>query len=213
MRVRLSTAIMAHPSRVEYARRLRREIGGAARVILDPDPDGERNPWRCAREAWRATPDDCTHRLVVQEDILPCPRFLFHARRALAAKPDRIVSFYLGTNAILTWRSMLIADARGANWVEGSRAGWVPALALAVPQRLVASLATFEDGTRPVADDDVYGRWIQTNRLPWYATIPSLVDHDDDAPSLMRNPYSSGRRVAACPIGLTDPGLIDWTRD
>jgi hypothetical protein len=203
---------MAHPSRADYARSLQRELG-RGEIVYDPDPDGERNPWRTAREAWRLTPPGCSHRLVVQEDVVPCPRFLHHARRALAAKPDRITTFYVGTNATITWRAMLVAAERCAAWVEGSRAGWVPALALAIPARLVPSLATFEDGTRPVADDDVYGRWVRTYGLPWYATIPSLVDHDDDAPSLMRNVYASGRRVAACPIGTTDPSLIDWSRD
>lgn len=204
---------MAHPSRSSYAHALRRELGGRVEVVFDPDPDGEPNPWRCAREAWRRTPATCTHRLVVQEDVMPCPRFLHHARLALAAKPDRITSFYLGTNATVTWRSMLVACERCAAWVQGFPNTWVPALALAIPQRFVASLATYDDNTRPVADDDVYGRWTREYRLPWFATIPSLVDHNDDAPSLMRNPYASGRRVAACPIGSTDPSLIDWTRD
>lgn len=218
-RVRISTAIMAHPSRAEYAQRLRRQLKDGKRqaplidVVLDPDPDAERNPWRCAREAWRRTPPGFTHRLVLQEDVIPCPRFLHHARRALAAKPDRIVTFYLGTNAIVTWRQMLIADARGAHWVEGFPNSWVPALALSIPTRFVESLVSFDDGTRPVADDDVYGRWTREHRLPWYATIPSLVDHDDEAPSLMRDPYTRGQRIAACPIGTTDPSRIDWTRD
>lgn len=211
--MRLSVAIMAHPSRSRYAEELRATLGRSVTVVYDPEPDSERNPWRCAREAWRRTPDACTHRLVLQEDVIPCPRLLTHVRRALTAKPDRVASFFLGTNATMTWRLMLVADARGAHWVQGFSAGWVPALALCIPQRLVQSLVDFQDGTRPVADDDVYGRWTREHGLPWYASIPSLVDHDDDAPSLMRDPYSRGSRVAACPIGETDPSGIDWTRD
>lgn len=202
---------MAHPSRANLARKLSTRL--RIPVVWDPEPDGPRNPWRTAREAWRLTPDDCTHRLVIQEDVKPCPRFLFHVKRALEAKPDRITSFFLGTNATVTWREMLIADARGAHWCQGFTNSWIPALALCIPQRLCASLASYEDGTRPVADDDVYGRWAREHGLPWYATIPSLVDHDDTAPSLMRDPASLGVRTAACPIGRTDPALIDWTRD
>lgn len=219
MRVVLSVAIMAHPSRLEYAHALRRRLharrasGETLEIVLDPDPDGPRNPWRTARLAWQRTPADCTHRLVVQEDVIPCPNFLRHARRALRAKPDRITSFYLGTNATVTWRDLLVADARGAHWVQGFANSWIPALALAIPRGFVHSLADYDDGSRPVADDDVYGRWAREHRLPWFATIPSLVDHDDDAPSLMRDQYATGQRRAACPIGDTDPSLIDWTRE
>jgi hypothetical protein len=180
--------------------------------VTDPEPNEERNPWRTARECWKHTPDDCTHRLVLQDDIIPCRRFLDHARRALAARPSRITSFYLGMNATLTYRSMLVAAQDCSAWVLGSTDSWVPCLALAIPRDLTASLAEFDDGTRPVADDDVVGRWCRWHGLPWYATIPSLVDHDDDAPSLMRSDWANGRRVAACWIGDADPGLIDWTR-
>jgi hypothetical protein len=202
---------MCHPSRLDLAHALRRKLANGRRdrtvidLVVDPDPDADRNPWRTARLAWARTPPGYTHRLVLQEDVVPCPRLLYHVRRALRAKPDRIASF--------TWRSLLVADAQGAHWVQGFPNSWVPALALAIPTHLVPSLVEYDDGSRPVADDDVYGRWTREHGLPWYATIPSLVDHDDDAPSLMRDPYARGERRAACPIGLTDPGLIDWTRD
>lgn len=156
-------------------------------------------------------PNDSTHHLVIQDDVLPCRGFLEHAGRALAAKPDRITAFYLGTNAIISYRQMLVAAGQGYSWVEGHPASWVPALALAIPARFVPSLVEFDDGTHPVADDEVYGRWCRHHGLPWWATIPSLVDHDDNAPSLMRTPHTRGRRVAACWIGDCDPGLIDWT--
>lgn len=210
--IRLSVGIMAHPSRAEMASRLRDQLGEATDVTLDPEPDGPRNPWRCARAAWANTPPGCTHRLVMQEDTIPCRDFLHHARRALAAKPDRVASFYLGTNATQTWRRMLIAVESCEAWVEGFQASWCPALALAMPVELVPSLVAFDDGTRPVADDEVYGRWCRENRWPWYATIPSLVNHDDDAPSLMRDPYTRGSRVAACWVGSVDAHRIDWTR-
>lgn len=214
--VRLSVAIQHHPSRPDLPKRLRaalRRSSATVEVVTDPDPTGPRNPWRTAQLAWSRTPASCTHRLVLQDDVLPCRDFLKHAGRALSAKPDRVASFYLGTNAIVSWQRMLVAAPTCAAWVEGFSASWVPALALALPAELALDLAAFHDGTEPIADDEVYGRWCREQGLPWYATIPSLVDHDDDAPSLMRDPYARGDRRAACWIGDTDPGLIDWTRD
>lgn len=208
--IRLSVAIQAHPSREQYARLLRHLLRGSS-IVYDPEPDGERNPWRTARECWRATPANCTHRLVVQEDILPCRDFLRHARRALAAKPDRIVSFYVGETQPGMSARMLIQGAAGSSWCPGVASSFVPALALAIPQRFCASLAGFEDGTRPVADDDVYGRWTREHSLPWWATVPSLVNHDHSAPSLMS--ASTHRRQAVCWVGSCDPGIIDWSAE
>jgi hypothetical protein len=218
----LSVAIQHHPSRPELPGRLRKLLktgmprpGGSGpliEVVTDPEPEGERNPWRTARECWRLTPDGCTHRLVIQDDVIPCRRFLHHASLALAARPERIVAFYVGANAVLTYRKILVAAADCSAWVLGDHSSWVPCLALAIPAPLAPSLAGYEDGSRPVADDDVVGRWLRSEGLPWYATIPSLVDHDDDAPSLMRSDWSGGRRVAACWVGSTDPGLIDWQK-
>lgn len=185
----------------------------AENLVTDPEPGDRRNPWRTARECWARTPRECTHRLVLQDDALPCDRFIKHARLALEAKPDRIVSFFLGIYPVQTYRQMLVDSQRCAAWVLGSSASWTPAVALCIPQYWCASLAAFHDGTRPIADDEVYGRWMRNEGLPWYATIPSLVNHDDDAPSLMRDPYARGIRRASCWIGSTDPGLIDWTID
>lgn len=214
MNVKLSVAIQHHPSRPELPGRLARLLGRRSiETITDPEPDGERNPWRTAQAAWAATPSGCTHRLVLQDDVLPCHDFLRHARNAIGTMPDRIVSFYLGIYPTVTYRDMVIASARCAAWVRGHPSTWVPALALCVPAPLCASLAAFEDGTTVVADDEVYGRWTRSEGLPWYCTIPSLVNHDDDAPSLMRSPDALGARVASCWVGDHDPGLIDWTRD
>lgn len=216
MRVKLACVVMAHPSRALYARRLCRRLGRGTRIVYDPDPEGPANPWRTARSAWAAleATSGITHGLVVQEDIIPCRQFLSHAKRALEAKPARVASFFLGNNATVTWQRMLVAQsASDASWVEGFHASWVPALALALPVDLIPSLVEFDDGSQPIADDEVYGRWCRLHGLAWHATIPSLVDHDDDAPSLMRDPYARGARRAACWVGECDPGLIDWSRD
>lgn len=216
--VRLSIGVQHHPSRAYLPERLRKRLGTTRAwlddaLVVDPEPDAPRNPWRTAREAWRRTPDSCTHRLVLQDDVIPCKGFIRLARAAIEARPDRITSFYLGDMPAETHRNMLVAANRCAAWVLGQDSSWCPALALCIPAELVPSLVEFDDGTRPIADDDVYGRWTRLHRYRWWATIPSLVDHDDDAPSLMRDPNARGRRVASCWIGDADPKYIDWTLD
>src|SRR5207344_440894 len=49
--VRLSVVIMSHPSRSDYAEALAARL--KVPIVYDPEPDEERNPWRCARQAWK----------------------------------------------------------------------------------------------------------------------------------------------------------------
>lgn len=220
--VKISVAIQHHPRRPDLPKRLRAALhpldsskrsSTRIEVVSDPDPDGELNPWRTARQCWLGTPEWCSHRLVIQDDAAPCRDFLAHVKRALTAKPDRVASFYLGWMPSVTARDALVAQRWGASWVRGHASSWVPCIALAIPQPLCRSLGEYDDGTTPIADDDVVGRWCRALGLPWYATMPSLCDHDDDAPSLMRDPRATGERRAMNFIGDGDASGIDWSKD
>lgn len=202
---------MAHPSRRDLAESLSKQL--RAPVSYDPDPEEERNPWRCARQAWKvgAAKPGATHVLVVQEDCIPCPDFRKHVGRALRAKPDRVASFFLGWLPAQTAQLALSAVSRCAAWQIGSHAGWCPTIALAMPLELADGFWRFEDGTRPVADDDVAGRYLRSIGVPWYASLPSLVDHDDEAPSLMST--EARNRQAMCYAGDADLSRVDWHAD
>lgn len=202
---------MAHPERADRAEALARRLN--VPISYDPEPDEERNPWRCARQAWKvaSSKKGATHAMVIQEDIMCRDDFLKHARRALRAKPDRPTSFFLGWLPSPTAQLALSHANRCAAWVPGAYAGWCPTIALAMPRWMGEQLAAFDDGTRPVADDDVAGRYLRELGVRWWATIPSLVDHDDDAPSLMS--MGTRNRRAMCWLGESDPNLINWDAD
>jgi hypothetical protein len=202
---------MAHPSRSEYAEALAARL--KVPIVYDPEPDEERNPWRCARQAWKvaSSKQGATHAMVIQEDVICRDDLLKHVRRALRAKPDRAVSFFLGWLPSQTAQLALSHASRCAAWVPGAHAGWCPTIALAMPRWMGEQLAAFDDGTRPVADDDVAGRYLRELGTGWYATIPSLVDHDDDAPSLMS--MGTRNRGAMCYLGHGDPTRINWNAD
>lgn len=220
--LRISVAIQTHPERPELPARLRRMLHPSdsskrdrtrIQVVSDPDPTGERNPWRCARECWRAADPRLDFHITVQDDALVIQDFLIHARRALTAKPDRVTAFFFSTALTVTYRDALVASGWGASWVRIHPSSWVPCVALAIPTALCPSLVTFDDGSRPCADDDVIGRWCRSLGLPAYVTIPSIVQHDDDVRSLMRDERATGSRTAAMWIGDRNPYEIDWDRD
>lgn len=219
MPVRLSIAVQHHPSRADIVGPLLDALPGAT-LVVDPDPlSGLRSPWRTYRHALETTPERATHRLIVQDDVVPCRGFVPAAEAALAAQPDRLVTFIVCGNPFEHKQAVHRACANGYQWAELDNQRWCPVIALAWPVALIRPCLDFVDAQNwPetfTADDEVVGRYCQASGQLPLATVPSLVDHPDDVPSLLgANKAQSGNdlgRVSCCWIGDCDPATIDWT--
>lgn len=224
----LSIAIQHAPARAELAAALVADLGDAIPVELATDPDPPPpgtppesplwNPWRTYRHAVETTPAWATHRLILQDDVLVCAGFSLAAARAVSARPDRPITFYVGGNARLAAARVLHAASRGLPWTDVPNYSWCPAVALAWPVRLLEPLLAYVDRQRWNgsfrADDEIIGRFLRSVGEVPLATVPSLVDHPDDVPSLIGTRARGGRdkgRIAACWIGdECDAALIDW---
>lgn len=220
----VSFAIQTCPARAELAAALLAEIGvGELAVDPDPPPPGTPptsalwNPWRCYRHAIETTPPDADYRVVVQDDALVCAGFAAAATAAIAARPNRLVTFYVGGNAKLLAARVTHAAARGHAWVNLPHFSWFPAVAVAWPRRLLDELPAWVD-RQPWpktfrSDDEIIGRFLRNvGEIP-LATVPSLVDHPDDVPSLIGTKARGGTdrgRIAACWIGDCDASAVDW---
>lgn len=216
--MRLSVAIQHHPARSEI---LSRVISGLtplhAEVVRDPEPDGDRHPWRTYRLALERTPEWATHRLIVQDDALPCVSFPALLRAAVEAQPDRLLALCVCGRPTLCARDALAANARGDAWIVLRRNQWVPVIALVWPARLVRPALEWVAGQswprEFYADDEIVGRIARGLGETVLATVPSLVQHEDVTPSLIGKRHRAGGdpgRVAA--LFHPDPGLIDWSR-
>lgn len=203
--IRLSIAIQHHPARPELPARLREQLApfGAAHIetVVDPEPFGPASPWRTNRLAWELTPYACTHRLVIQDDAVPCKGFLQKARQAIAEHPDEPVSFFYGLNSYpLDMQGYSAALAAGEGWFPLPRQGWVPCVALVLPRDMAWDVAGFSlphHQRDHVADDEVILEWCVARGLSAWATVPSLVDHDDLAVSTMGGHQNTDRRAFA----------------
>lgn len=233
--VRLAGAIMHHPSRPDLPPRLYSMLGPDARarhlrVVTDPEPYGGRasllpsgavevaqdvSPWRTYRECLRRAPVDCTHYLILQDDVLPGRRFLWAAVEAIRHRPDAIVAFFVNWLAHAT-ATTLVANAQTCTaWSPlHPTERFVPTVALAYPRGLVDDLYGCPEGDvhLPIADDEVVGQWRRRRGLPVWCTVPNLVQHDEEAPSVLLGHRESRPRYACCFIGAHSPALIDWTR-
>jgi hypothetical protein len=161
------------------------------------------NPWLgyCACLASLAD-SDCTHALVVQDDAITC-RNLTPALEQIASVTDVPVCLYLGGVPMRTRSAALRAGKRGARFVEVVHGDFMPIVAVMWP---IGKAREFLDwGSDPStmrrrngqpfperSDDAMGGRWMKTQRQKVLATIPSLIEHPDDAAStIARKP--SGR--------------------
>lgn len=218
-------AIQTHPRRAELAAWLLDRLGGAAELVLDPEPDGRPSPWRTYRRALeRGIESGRSHVLVVQDDVVPCDRLPEAVGRAVEAQPDRILLFFVAGRPAEYRRAVLEACRYDRTWAEIRPDVWVPAVATCWPAELAAELldwsaAMMETRWPPTftADDEIIGRFVRHLGVAPLASVPSLVEHPDLVPSLAGKRVHDGRdpgRKAACWIGECDdcdPLGIDWT--
>lgn len=213
--VNVSIAIMHHPSRPEVLARLEADLvamGAPYEVVSDPDPDGQPNPWRCAREAWRATPADCTHRLVIQDDALVCEEFPEGVRLALEAQPDHPVSFFVNFLGFQCARAQLDACSRCDAWAWLPLNSWYPTVATALPRDMALDLGAWRANEKTRADDAVLALWANRRGTRVLQTCPSLVQHDEEAVSTVVGRNRTRNRGAACFIGEYHPNEVNWRR-
>lgn len=214
----LSIGIQTHPDRADLAAALNTRIP-SAQLAVDPDPyDGLRSPWRTFRHALETTPSEATHRMVIQEDTEPCRDFEQVVRRAVRARPDRLLVLFVGglprEHATQVYRA---CDA-GNSWALLDHMRWCPIVCTIWPVPMIRPLLDWVDAQNwPVsfrADDEIVGRWLRATKQQPLATVPSLVEHPDLVPSLIGRRARGGRdtsRVAACFIHpQCDPLSIDW---
>lgn len=216
----ISVTIQTHPLRLEMAELLAAEIG--ADVTVDPDPDHPlRSPWRCYRHALETTPADATHRVVIQDDVTACRDFAAVLPAAVAARPYRLLSFFVGGVPIEHSRAIMQSCENDDSWAQLDAQRWCPAVALAWPVQLIEPFLQFVDA-QPWpetfrSDDEIIGHWLRASNQLALATVPSLIEHPDVVESLLgprRNWAGENRgRVAACFIHPDcDPHSIDWAR-
>lgn len=210
--VTLTTWITHHPSRPDLPARLLALLADSAasrvratRLVFDPHPGGPPNPWRTYRVALeRAAATSSTHHLVIQDDALPCPGLLDAAHHAARWRPDAILCLFVNDLAVQTSHRIRDAAARGAGWAPVAGEAFLPTVATVWPAELAAAALAGTappDPARPQADDGVLGDWVRAERLSVWATVPNLVQHDEDAPSTFLGHRDGRQRWATCWIG------------
>ena len=178
---------MAHSARYDTAVDLAQSLG--AGLALD---DGTLGETRNGDHAWACHDRDADFHVVLQDDALPIPGFAVHAAAALAARPESLVSFYVGTGRPRQPRvSTAIARAQtdGCAWLSAETLLW--GVAVALPTEHVTGFLDWAAGCA-LPYDRRLGAYATHAGLPIHYTHPSLVDHAD-GPTLLRHPWGPPR--------------------
>lgn len=167
----------------------------AVEVVTDENGDG---PFATYLRCLSVPPPGATHLCVLQDDALPCANFEERLEEAVAGRPADLISLFVGGLKGQATRDYLKAMTRRDPWCPLPRATRIiHVVALVWP---VAVAGAFLDwyalneeripAPRPHKSDDMVISYYLKNSRPWrtvWATVPSLVEHPDDVPSVAQS--------------------------
>lgn len=187
--MKLSCAVMAHPKREAMVDELLEQLDRPVPVVWDEINDRHDTGIR----ALTAYDPACTHHLVIQDDVVPCPDLLAGTEAALRwVPPDSPVSLYVGkVRPFGKAVSAAVASADDASWITMDGIYWGPAVV--IPTNLIPALEEFYRASQVQNYDRRMSRWFERRGVRCWYTWPSLVDHRGDE-SLVRG-HGPGRHA------------------
>lgn len=198
--VRVSSAVMTHPVRLEQARELaeRLRLDGLA---LDPEPDGPPSALRTALVAWAAADAGASHHLVVQDDVSAPPELPALVGRAAGRFPDEALVFYTNWHARNGGAARLAALA-GATWVRAVPDEFTPSLAVCLPVGTAEEFRRFAEGSAERHDDELFSVFFRARGRMALIAVPNVVEHIGT--SSINGHAAQGIRLAVCPTDAAD---------
>jgi hypothetical protein len=186
--------------------RLLEHLPPAVEVITDHEAQTKPNPFRGFLACFQDLPEEATHLVVLQDDCLPCRNFTELLEDAIAEKPDDVISLFVGGLPGNTRKLFLQALARGDRWSPVYFREIHHVVGLCWPIHHARHFVDFVANNKipgpnpPKSDDAVVGYWARKNRntVQVWATVPCLVQHDDEFPSVVQaaNRFSDRGRTA-----------------
>ncbi len=127
----------------------------------------------------------CTHALLLNDDLQLCPRFLDVLARVIEARPTHVVNLY---NAHRVAGEAVKAGLAWLTSVDGliGNAYVLPIQALRAFLDWRSS-ALMPDTVETLSEDQILNLWCMSHDVLIWHTVPSLVDHDTSVPSCYGN--------------------------
>lgn len=206
--IRISCAIMAHPSRADFIPSIVDTLDDVAQVVWD-----ERNDrWDTGRRSMLAYDRKATHHLVIQDDAILCADLVAGLTVALNHVPaDAPVGLYVGSlrprymQVDVAWQR---ARRSGSPWLVMEGPWW--GVGVVVPTDQIRAMVSWGDLHPEIANyDRRMARFFKERDIDCWYTVPSLIDHRSGHPSLI--PGRTGHRTARTFIGKGVSALsVEW---
>jgi hypothetical protein len=209
--VAIEYRIQATPQRAEYAEALASLVTPALVVY-----DDSGRPWEGYKKCLQNL--SASHVCVLQEDVQLCRSFTLALDRIAAARPDQIVSLFTGGIPGPSRQDFYQAQIEGRSYSRVVNNQVVNVVSLLWPRPIAEQFLAWAEVTQipgpvpPHADDAVVGWFALEHNLPIVQTVPCLVEHRHEVPSVVnssRHPDDTTRKAIGF-IGDADPLEVDW---
>lgn len=206
--MKISVSIMAHPKRKAAAQalydQLQQYLFSDVYIIWD-ELNSEWHTGKRALKGGIVLGSDW--HVVIQDDALLTPNFYENIRTAIEALPVKtIFSLYTGTSRPFKRRvSDAVAKAGDGDWLQANQLFW--GVGIVLPSDQIAPMLEFVENIDLQYDNKV-GEFYCQNGLPVYYCIPSLVNHDDEAGSLLGHGVDNPEPRVAHKLAT---GPVTWT--
>ena len=181
------------------------------------------DPWRGYRKCLTDLPAE-GHVCVLQDDVLVSRNFAAALEQIADSNPDIPVSLFLSTAPRRTYNLASLKYGK-VRYVDSHSQDLIHVVGLLWPVAKAREfLAWIDENPRSLpnptaayqSDDGLVTRWARLTNQRVRVTVPSLVEHPDDVPSVVNGNKAKGgkdkARTAAYWIGDDDPLVLDWSR-
>ncbi|MBW6433729.1 hypothetical protein KZ829_08230 [Actinoplanes hulinensis] len=193
---RLDGSVLTHPGRGDAgARTAAQAPPGLLRIVSDPQPDGPPTVLRTAISAWGTVPEDSTHHLVLQDDMLLAEGAWERILDAIEAAPDAALALFAIWDS-RTGAMVRLGALTGANWVPAV-GEYIPCAALVLPRDTAIGYARMarDHAAEGWPDDILMQRHLRAAGIRCLVSAPNLAEHLD-GPSIVGNAFRGPRRSA-----------------
>ena len=185
--MKISIAIMAHPSREKFFPYLREKLGD---IPFSIDETGI-GVWESRKRATLMFDPTADYHLVLQDDAIICENFKELAEKTIGNNGKYVYNFYYGR------RRNRVKEAKHGEkkgYVISDKVTW--GVAICFPTKLIPEMIKYCDKLTAPQDDHRIGLFVRHKGIKVYFPIPSLIEHRAEEESLVGNAFSPGRKAA-----------------